>query len=117
MPLTNSLSPPMAKLLLDECVPQGLRSSLNEFETFTVTFMGWGGLKNGELLQTAVNNGFSFFLTTDKNLQYQQNMHKHAIIIVVFDVVRLDLENLLLLVPKFKNMAPRMENHNIYVID
>lgn len=107
----------MVKLLLDECVPQGLRSSLTEFDTYTVTYKGWGGLKNGELLQTAISEGFDFFVTTDKNLQYQQNMHKHAIVIIVFDVVRLDLENLLLLVPKFKNMVSRMEKHNIYVID
>lgn len=107
----------MAKLLLDECVPQGLRSSLKEFDTYTVTYMGWGGLKNGELLQTAISKGFDIFITTDKNLQYQQNMHKHAIAIVIFDVVRLELENLLLLVPKFKSLATGIEKHRIYIVD
>ncbi|CAN5373260.1 hypothetical protein BH09BAC1_BH09BAC1_15770 [soil metagenome] len=107
----------MTKLLLDECVPQGLRSHLSEFETFTVTYMGWGGLKNGELLQTAVSHQFDVFLTTDKNLQYQQNMHKHAITIVVFDVVRLELDNILVLLPKFKKIIYSIEKHRIYVID
>jgi len=107
----------MIKLLLDECVPLGLRSRLSEFDTYTVTYMGWGGLKNGELLQTAVANQFDFFITIDKNLQHQQNMHKHAITIIVFDVVRLELENILVLLPKFKDLMESFEKHRIYVID
>jgi hypothetical protein len=107
----------MIKLLLDECVPQGIRANLSEFDTYTVTYMGWSGLKNGELLQTAISHGFEFFLTIDKNLQFQQNMHKHNITIVVFDVVRLELENILILLPKFKSLASTLEKHRIYIID
>jgi len=107
----------MIKLLLDECIPHGLRTSLAEFETYTVTYMGWSGLKNGELLQAAIINGFDVFLTIDKNVQYQQNMHKHAIAIVVLDVVRLELENIMVLLPKFKNTIGDMQKHHIYIID
>ncbi len=107
----------MIKLLLDECVPQGIRASLTEFDTYTVTFMGWSGLKNGKLLETAILYDFEVFLTIDKNLQHQQNMHKHNITIVVFDVVRLELENILILLPKFKRVASTLEKHRIYIID
>jgi predicted nuclease of predicted toxin-antitoxin system len=107
----------MIKLLLDECVPHGLRNSLAEFETYTVTYMGWSGLKNGELLQTAIINGFDVFITTDKNLQHQQNMDKHAITIVILDVVRLEIENIMVLLPKFKSTVGAMQKHHIYVVD
>jgi len=44
----------MKKLLLDECIPHGIRKSLLEFDVYTVNFMGWSGVKNGKLLQLAV---------------------------------------------------------------
>lgn len=30
--------------------------------------MGWSGIKNGQLLKLAVDNGFDVFLTGDRNL-------------------------------------------------
>lgn len=35
--------------------------------------MGWGGIKNGELLKL-VSAGFDIFITSDKNLRHQQNL-------------------------------------------
>ncbi len=32
--------------------------------------------ENGQLLKLALENGFEVFITTDKNLQYQQNIKK-----------------------------------------
>jgi hypothetical protein len=107
----------MKKLLLDECVPHRIRISLPEFEVYTVNFMGWGGIKNGKLLQLAVDNHFDLFLTTDKNLPYQQNVSKYPIAIVVFNVVRDELETMLLLLPKFKKLADGFEKNRIYVIE
>ena len=34
---------------------------------------GWGALKNGVLLRAAEDAGFEVFVTSDKNLRYQQN--------------------------------------------
>lgn len=107
----------MRKLLLDECVPQGLRHSIIGFEVFSVTYMGWSGIKNGKLLQLAISEGFDVFLTTDKNLQFQQNMDKHNITIVVLNVLRLDLETALLLLPNFHGSVDTFEKHKIYLID
>jgi hypothetical protein len=73
-------------------------------------------VKNGELLTLAVNNNFTAFVTVDKNLQFQQNIEKYPLSIVVFDLVRLDLENIVLLLPKFKAMASNFEKHKIYLI-
>ncbi len=106
----------MAKLLLDECVPQRLRKKLQEFEVYTVVYMGWGGLKNGELMQAAVNEGFDIILTVDKNLQYQQNMHKYPLAIVVFDLVRTEEKYIKLLLPKFMALLPEIQKHKVYMI-
>lgn len=106
----------MAKLLLDECIPHRARHSLAEFETYTVAFMKWEGIKNGRLLALAVENNFDFFLTTDKNLHLQQNLEKFPITIIVFDVVRIDLELIELLLPEFKKNVGKYKKHNAYIL-
>jgi hypothetical protein len=37
------------KVLLDENLPHRLRNRLGSHEAFTVSYVGWAGLKNGEL--------------------------------------------------------------------
>ena len=49
--------PPFAGLL-DECVIKQLKSHLPEFEVFTVRDMGWGGIKNGNLMALCVEKNF-----------------------------------------------------------
>jgi predicted nuclease of predicted toxin-antitoxin system len=61
------------KILLDECTPAILKRRLNGFEIITVQEQGWAGIKNGELLSRAEQT-FDVFITTDKNLRYQQNL-------------------------------------------
>lgn len=41
--------------------------------------------KNGELIALAESESFEVFVTTDKNLRYQQNLSKRALAIVVID--------------------------------
>jgi len=41
------------KVLFDECMPQPLRRLLAEFEISTAQEIGWGRVKNGELLRRA----------------------------------------------------------------
>jgi len=45
--------------------------------------LGWDMLSNGELLRVAEEARFDIFLTTDKNIRYQQNLAERAIAIVV----------------------------------
>ena len=61
------------KILFDECMPQPLRRRLAEFEISTAQEMGWGRVKNGELLKRA-EGVFDVFLTADQQLKYQQNL-------------------------------------------
>lgn len=43
---------------------------------------GWSTLRNGELIAEA-EKSFDVFMTTDKNLRYQQNLASRTIAIVV----------------------------------
>jgi hypothetical protein len=45
--------------------------------------LGWDTLTNGELWSAAEKGAFEVFLTTDKDIRYQQNLGKRAIAIVV----------------------------------
>jgi len=61
------------KVLLDECVPWPIHRLLVGHECRTAQQKGWGGIKNGQLLQLAEAE-FELFITADQNLRYQQNL-------------------------------------------
>ena len=71
------------KVLFDQGVPVPLRSHLARHRVATVFEMGWSTLQNGDLLARTEANGFEVFLTTDRNLKYQQNLNKRTVAIVV----------------------------------
>jgi len=105
------------KILLDECVTKKLKSYLKEFEVYTVTELGWGGVKNGKLLTLCVENGFEILLTIDKNLIYQQNLNKYKVSIAVFNTLTSKIEELCLFIPSFKEQAAILEHHKVYLIE
>ncbi len=70
------------KVLLDECLPRKLKSELCGHDVSTVPEMGWGGTKNGALLSLAQAN-FDVVITADQNMQYQQNLRRGTIRIIV----------------------------------
>jgi hypothetical protein len=74
-------------VLLDENIPHDVRPCLAHHETFTVAYMGWGGLKNGQLLETAESAGFGVLITGDKTLEYQQNLGRRGIALVALSAV------------------------------
>jgi len=70
------------KIIIDECVPHLVKKRLPEREIKTVQEMGWAGVKNGELLKL-VESEFDVFITSDKNLRYQQNLQERKIAILL----------------------------------
>jgi hypothetical protein len=70
------------KLLLDECVTRTLKRDLVGHEVLTVVEAGFTGLKNGALLQAA-SGGFDVLITVDRNLEYQQNIDRLQIAVLV----------------------------------
>jgi hypothetical protein len=105
------------KILLDECVTKKLKFYLKEFEVYTVTELGWGGVKNGKLLTLCVEKGFEILLTIDKNLVYQQNLNKYKVSIAVLNTRTSKIEELSLFIPSFKEQASTLEQHKVYLID
>ncbi len=66
------------RILLDECTPAIVKKHLPHLAIFTVQEMGWSGIKNGALLSLAEVQ-FDVFVTTDKNLRYQQNLSARSL--------------------------------------
>ena len=75
------------KILFDECMPQPLRRHLADFEIHTAQEMGWGRVKNGELLKRA-EGVFDVLLTSDQQLKYQQNLAGRRLAILVLSTNR-----------------------------
>jgi len=69
------------RILLDECVPWPMHTLLSSHSCSSVQDKGWGGIKNGELLQRA-DGEFDLFITSDQNLRYQQNLTGRSIAIL-----------------------------------
>ena len=69
------------RILLDECVPWPMHKLLGLHYCSSVQAEGWGGIKNGELLQRAEGQ-FDLFITSDQNIRYQQNLSGRRIAIL-----------------------------------
>lgn len=91
------------RILIDEQLPRQLAPHLVGHDARTVQQESWAGLKNGELLAKAGDAGFSVFLTGDQNLEFQQNITKSRLGVVVLCAVSNALEDLLPLVPAALN--------------
>ena len=71
------------KVLFDQGTPAPLRRELVGHSIETAYERGWSTLQNGELFNAAEAEGFQVFVTTDKNLKYQQNLKTRSLSIVV----------------------------------
>ena len=87
------------RVILDECVPRPLKRYVKGHEVTTVQERGWAGLKNGPLLRLMREAGVEAFVTTDRNLEYQQNVAAAGFAVVVLVAVTNTLEDLLPLGP------------------
>ena len=87
------------RVLLDEQLPRQLAPYLVGHDVRTVQQQRWAGLKNGELLSRAERAGFQVFLTADQNLEFQQNISRSGLRVLVLRAASNVLEDLLPLVP------------------
>jgi hypothetical protein len=71
--------------------------------------LGWSGLSNGALLQRASDAGFDVLVTADQNLQYQQNLSRYRIGVIVLRVRSTKIEDLLPLVPGILDALMRIQ--------
>lgn len=104
------------KILLDECVTRKAKKSLQEFDVHTVPEIGLSGLKNGQLLAQAEQAAFDILLTIDKNIDYQQNISKFHLTIVILDVRKSSIRYIEELLPEFKSQVDSYEKGKAYII-
>jgi len=105
------------KILIDENLPIKLKDKLIDYEVFTVRDMNWNSVKNGKLLKLAVENCFNIFITTDKNLQFQQNISKIGLALIVMNVRLLKWSMVEPLIPKLLQLLPNTEINAVYTIE
>jgi hypothetical protein len=65
----------------------------------TVQHLGWAGMKNGALLRAARDAGFRILVTVDRRLEYQQNIPKSGLALVVLHVRSTRMPDILPLLP------------------
>ena len=107
----------MYKVLLDENIPVKIKFRLQDVcEIYTVKDMGWNALENGELINAMLKDGFDYLITSDKNLQYQQNIHAYPISFIVLNIQDNNYETILPLTDKIKNLLAEKEKPKLMVI-
>ena len=87
------------RIIIDECVPSIVKRGLPSLNIVSVQDMGWAGIKNGKLLRLAADE-FDVFVTSDKNLRYQQNLAEIDIAILLLPSNQ---------VPVIKNLLPQID--------
>ncbi|MFH5885877.1 DUF5615 family PIN-like protein [Halalkalibaculum sp. DA3122] len=101
----------MIKILLDECLPKKLKYRIEEldrdFVVHTVPEVGWAGMKDGTLLSKAEQD-FDVFITSDRNLSFQQSISNSEIHVVLLIASTNIYEDLL---PLVKKVEPVIKNY------
>jgi hypothetical protein len=93
------------KILLDEQIQKRMKNALQgDFQVFTLNDVGWLGYKNGILRELLNENKFTFLLTSDKNLPFQQNLNKANFSIILLDSYATAWRFHSLLVPKIQTL-------------
>src|ERR1043166_1688287 len=76
------------RILSDQGTPVPLGDALVGHSVDTAYERGWSQMSKGDLLAAAETTRFELFLTTDQNLQYQQNLSHRRIAVLVLPTTR-----------------------------
>ena len=87
------------RVLLDECLPAGLRRDLPGHDVTTVQRMGWSGTKNGALLPLIGQAGFAALVTVDKGVEFQQRIEGRSFGVIALRALSNDIDDLRPLMP------------------
>lgn len=105
------------KILADECLPIRIKNVFSDFNLSTVNELGWSGLKNGELLNKAINENFEIFLTVDQKIIYQQNISNYSIAFVIISVKQNKLEEIIQLKDLLAQCFQKVNPFEIVLVD
>ena len=87
------------KILLDENIPHDLRHLLPGHDVFTVAYMGWSGVENGNLLKVAGETEFEVVITKDSGVEYEQHLAALPLAVLVLRTKTNKLDDILPLLP------------------
>ena len=104
------------KILFDQGTPVPLSRFFVGHAVSTTFEKGWSRLTNGELLQHA-DADFDAFITTDQNLEHQQNLTQLPLAVIVPDARSNRLVHLLPFVPAIQSLLASPLAHALYVIE
>ena len=96
------------RILLDECLPRGLRRHLPDHDVATVQGEGWAGTKNGALLRRAAEARFDVFVTIDRNLEFQQHLPGLGLAVVALRARSNDINDLAPLMSEVLALLPEL---------
>lgn len=105
------------RVLLDENLPHDLRRLILGHEVFTVAYMDYDSLKNGELLRRAASDGFGVLITMDSKLEFEQNLGTLPLAVIVLRAVNNQLETIKPLVPAVLAALATIEPRTLVVIE
>jgi len=71
------------RILFDHNTPLPLRRYLLEHIVDTANQKGWSELINGDLLDSAEEEGYEILITADQSISYQKNLARRHIAVVV----------------------------------
>jgi hypothetical protein len=78
--------------------------------------MGWSGKSNGELPDLLAQNGFDVLLTADKNIRFQQALHKSRVTVILLLAQDNRLHTLKPLLPKVVERLNRAKLESFYEV-
>jgi hypothetical protein len=87
------------RILLDECIDEGLRHSFTGHDCHTCRYAGLKGLANGALLAAADQAGYDVLITVDKNMPHQQSLRGRRISVIVIEARSTSFDDLVILMP------------------
>ena len=97
------------RVLLDESLPRQLARELRGHEVSTVVEQRWTGCKNSWLLPAAREAGFEVLVTADQSLEYQQNVVRFGLGVIVLKAVSNRIQDLVPLVLAVLEVLPAVQ--------
>lgn len=102
-------------ILLDEQMDWRLSRLLPEHTVLHVDQVGWKGVQNGELLESAQDD-FDVLMTTDQNIPSQNKMALYSIGVIVLRVFSNSIKNYERLLPYLHEALELITPHRVMVI-
>ena len=104
------------KILIDENLPKKLKQDLSLHSVFTVRDKGWQSKTNGDLIQLMLEDNFDLLITFDQNLQYQQNLIKYPIAILVINIYNNQYDTIQKFINILKVSIDKIQSPGVYFL-